>query len=139
MPCKILPNIYGFIDKSVFEVILSTCNKTEIPPNPSKNAENKIFIESIFIWIFEINEIPFVISKIPVKNGVIKFVGICNKLNDGITIFDNIPNTLLVFNIEIITENNTTKPPIKSIVEVAFFMLVAITSPKLENVTVFDF
>ena len=118
--------------------MLSTCNKTEIPPNPSKNAANSIFIVIAFICIPEIREIPLVISSIPVKKGEIKLVGICNKLNAGISIFENIPKILLVFNIEIITENRTTKPPIKRIVEGAFFMLIAIISPKLENVTVLD-
>ena len=74
--------------------MLSTCNKTEIPPNPSKNAANSIFIVIAFICIPEIREIPLVISSIPVKKGEIKLVGICNKLNAGISIFENIPKIL---------------------------------------------
>ena len=38
--------LYGLIDKSLLEVILSTCNKTEIPPKPSKNAVINILMES---------------------------------------------------------------------------------------------
>ena len=36
------------MDKPAFEVILKTCNITEIPPNPSKKALRIILVESNF-------------------------------------------------------------------------------------------
>lgn len=138
-PCKILAKIYGLIDKSVFDTILKTWRKTEIPPSPSKNAERIMLIEICFIWIVDIKAIPFVISKIPVRSGDTKEVGIVISLNAGEIIKVNAFNRRLALNIDIITENITTKPPIIIIVEVAFEMLAPITSPKLENETFLDF
>ena len=40
----------------------------------------------------------------------------------------------LIFKIDITTENNTTKPPIIRIVEIADWMLVPSISPKFETV-----
>ena len=69
------------IDKSVLETILQTCNKIEIPPNPSKKLVKIILIEISLIAMLEIKEIPLVISKKPVKRGVIKLVLILNGCN----------------------------------------------------------
>ena len=63
--------MYGFIDKSDFETILKTCNKTDNPPKPSKKLVAIILIDIYFIFTSEIKLIPFVISKMPVKNEVI--------------------------------------------------------------------
>ena len=58
---------------SEVEVILKTWSKTDIPPNPSKNAHIVIFILIAFIGMFEIIDTPFVSStipdNIPVANG----------------------------------------------------------------------
>lgn len=57
-------------------------------------------------------------------------------LKIGQNIFtDNASNPEL-FKIDIITENITTNPPIITIVWMAFIILLAKTSPKLENVKV---
>ncbi len=46
-------------------------------------------------------------------------------------------NTPELFKIDIITENNITKPPIIITVLIALIILVDKTSPKLEKVTIF--
>ena len=46
--------MYGFIDKSVFEVMLNTCKNTEIPPKPSRNAVITRLIERFLLLIDEI-------------------------------------------------------------------------------------
>ena len=45
IPCNSFPYIYGLMDKSLLEVILRTCNKTEIPPKPRKKAVSKMLTE----------------------------------------------------------------------------------------------
>lgn len=127
--------MYGLIDKSVFEVILRTCKSTEIPPKPSKNDAKIILIDIALIFILEINEMPFVISSMPVSKGVVKSEGICKNEKHGIKKVDNIFARWLTLNIDIITENITTNPPIIKIVDVADVMLSAIAPPRLENVT----
>ena len=92
--------------------MLRTCRKTDKPPMPSKNDARIILIETAFIWILEIKEIPFVISIIPVSRGAINSVGIFKNLKHGIQKIFNIFIKWLALNIEIITENITTNPPI---------------------------
>lgn len=132
MPCNVLPIMYGLIDKSLWEVILIICNKTEIPPKPSINEVRIILIEMAFICIQEILEIPFVISKKPINIGFTNEFGICKKLKNGVEKFVKNGNIWLSSKIEIITENNTTNPPIIKSVDVAFDILAAIIVPKLE-------
>ena len=72
------------MDKSLLEVMLSTCNKTETPPNPSKNAVIMILIESFLQAILEIVLMPLVISKKPVKIGPIKEVSMCIQSKNGL-------------------------------------------------------
>ena len=98
-PLKILPIIYGFIDKSVFEIILHTCRRTDIPPKLKKKAVMISFI-LIDIYVSEvISFIPEVVSSIPrkmySKNLLLK------KIID--IIFDSC-------SIEIINENNRINP-----------------------------
>ena len=128
--------MYGLIDKSVLEVILSTCKSTEIPPKPSKNAVNIMFIESFLQATSEILFIPFVISKMPQRRGLIKEVSICRMLNSGEIQVERIFIIPLDFKIEITLENITTNPPINKIVEILLVILSANTSPKLEKETV---
>ena len=119
-PCIHLPMKYFFIDKSVSEMILKTCSKTEIPPNPSKNADKIIFCDTLFIFIKAIKLTPFVSSKIPQSKGFANFVSkprIFKKGESRSPICSKICN---LSKIEIKTENITTNPPIRSIVEVAF-------------------
>ena len=68
-PCMHLPMKYFFIDKSVCEIILKTCSKTEIPPKPSKNADKIIFCDTLFIFTKAVKLTPFVSSKIPQSSG----------------------------------------------------------------------
>ena len=98
-PLKILPIIYGFIDKSVFEIILNTCRRTDIPPKLKKNVVMVSFI-LIDMYVSEvISFIPAVVSSIPrkmySKNLLLK------KIID--IIFDSC-------SIEIINENNRINP-----------------------------
>lgn len=124
------------MDKSVFEVILSTCKRIEIPPKPNKNAVKIILRENFLQVILEIILIPLVISKNPLKRGEMKLVSILKKLNKGEKVIVAIFNKPLAFTIEMILEKITTNPPIKSIVEMLLVMLSANTSPKLEKETV---
>ena len=72
IPWNNLPKIYGFIDISDFEVILSTCNIIDIPPKPSKKAHTITFMPRFLPAITETAETPFVNSKIPVNIGTTK-------------------------------------------------------------------
>ena len=114
-------------------MILSTCNKTEIPPKPSKKAVINILIESFLQAILEILLIPFVISKNPVNNGSIKEGEICIELNNGVAIISIIRVIPLDFRIEIIEEKITTNPPITKIDFILLTILSDKISPKLEK------
>ena len=84
--------------------------------------------------------IPLVISKKPVKRGLINDELIFSSLNIGASIVVNIFNIPLDFKIEIILANITINPPISSIVEILDVILLANTSPKFEKETFcFDF
>ena len=82
--CSNFPKIYGLIDKSVFEIVLQTCSKTEMPPNPRRKEAIIILIESFFSGILQTIFKPLVSSKIPAIKPVEKLSGICNKLNIGV-------------------------------------------------------
>ena len=105
---------------------------------PSKNAVRIILIDIALICMFETKAIPFVISKIPVINGEANGVGICSNLKQGDTNNVKILSNLLALNIEIITENKTTNPPIIIIVEVALKIEFDNISPKFEKAIFFD-
>lgn len=121
------------MDKSLLEVILSTCNKTEIPPKPSKNEVINILIESFLQAILEILLIPLVISKNPVNSGSIKEGETCIKLKNGLAMISIICVIPLDFKIEIIEEKMTTNPPISKIDFMLLIILSDKISPKLEK------
>ena len=121
------------MDKSLLEVILSTCNKTEIPPKPSKNEVINILIESFLQAILEILLIPLVISKNPVNSGSIKEGETCIKLKNGVAMISIICVIPLDFKIEIIEEKMTTNPPITKIDFILLTILSDKISPKLEK------
>ena len=115
--------------------MLKTWRKIEIPPKPNKKAVNIILIESFLQAIEAIKFIPLVISKNPVNKPEIKAVSICKKLKIGLNIKLTIFKIPLDFNIEIMLENITTKPPINKIVEILLVILLEITSPRFEKDT----
>ena len=133
IPCNSFPKIYGLMDKSLLEVILSTCNKTEIPPNPSKKAVINMLIEIFLQAILEIVLIPFVISKKPVNRGSIKEGEICIKLKNGVAMISIICVMPLDFKIEIIEEKMTTNPPMTKMDFILLTILSDKISPKLEK------
>ena len=51
--------------KSDLEIILQTCNSTEIPPKPNKKEVANILLSRLKPEIVEISFIPEVISSIP--------------------------------------------------------------------------
>ena len=136
-PCNNLPYIYGFIDKSVFETMLNTCKNIDNPPKPSKRDVSMILIDSSFMDIDAINDIPFVISKRPFINGAIKKVGILMSLKIGENINVKRFNNLLDLSIEIITENNTTNPPIIIILDIEEETELDRTSPIFDTFILF--
>lgn len=125
------------MDKSLLEVMLSTCNKTEMPPNPSKNAVIMILIESFLQAILEIVLMPLVISKKPVKIGPIKEVSICIQWKNGLNSISTICVIPLEFKIEIIEEKMTTNPPMTKMDFMLLIILSDKISPKLEKVARF--
>ncbi len=127
--------MYGFIDKSDLEIILKTCNNTDNPPRPSKKLVKIIINEIFFNFIEVIKLIPFVISKTPVTNEVIIWVGILNLVHIGVEIKFNILINLLEFKIEIITEKSITNPPIIKTVFIDDFMLLESISPRFAKDT----
>jgi len=125
------------MDKSVFEVILRTCSKIEIPPKPRRKAVKIILIDIFLHAILEILLIPFVISNIPVNKGWVKSVSICINSKIGLIKLEHAIKIPLDFKIDIILENITTKPPINKTVEILLEILSAKTSPRLEKDTAF--
>ena len=104
--------MYGLIDISELEVILRTCNITDIPPKPSKNAHIIILILIAFIGILDIIETPFVSSTMPESRPFAKEGGMFNKVNIGDRILDKKSKTPVLLSIEIITLKSITNPPI---------------------------
>lgn len=64
-------------------------------------------------------ETPFVSSIIPVINPLEKLLGMPKIARKGLIVFDNINKSLLFCKMDIITENKTIKPPIRTIVLIA--------------------
>lgn len=114
-----MPNIYFFIDKSDFDTILKTCNSTEIPPKPSKKAHKIMLIEIFFVDTAVTSDRPFVSSIMPENIGFAKDKSILSNFSIGYKVADSISSALLVFKIDITTENITTNPPIIIIVLLA--------------------
>ena len=136
MPCNSLPMAYVFIESPALLIILKTCNKTDIPPQPSKKAVKIKLIENFLLEMLEIEFIPLVISKNPLINGEAKTESILKTDNIGERTVEKADNIPLDFNIDITLEKITTKPPINKIVEMLFVILSDNTLPKLEKVTV---
>ena len=91
-------------------------------------------MDNFFSGMLHIILSPFVNSKIPEIKPEENFSGICKKWKMGFKQLVKMSINWLVCNIEIITENKTTKPPIIRIVEIADWMLVPSISPKFETV-----
>lgn len=126
--------MYFLIDKSDLAVILSTWSITEIPPNPSKNAHKIIFIEMFLQATLQTSDIPFVSSIIPEIIELAKEISTLKILRIGCNRSESACNILLLFKIEIITENITTNPPIIIIVLLESIIAFESISPKFENV-----
>ena len=138
MACSSLPMVYVFIESPDLLMILKTCSSTENPPKPNKKLADIILIESDFICTFETRFTPFVNSIIPDNIGFINLSGkwIMRAIGDSIAV--NPSKIPLWFNIDMITENITTKPPIIKIVEIAFVMLFPSISPREEKEMALD-
>ena len=85
----------------------------------------------------EIIFIPFVISKMPVKNPCMKLVSIFRKESKGFSKIVMLFNMPLALRIDRILENMTINPPIKRIVEMLLVILSARISPRLEKEALF--
>lgn len=118
---------------SEVEVILNTWSNTDIPPNPSKNAQIIIFIDMALIGIWEIIETPFVSSTIPESNPIAKEDGIWTRESMGAMIADRIFKIPVLLSIDIITLKSTTNPPIITTVLIDDIMLFWKILPKLES------
>ena len=103
------------------------------PPIPSKKDVRIIFVDMALMGTEAIKDIPVVISRIPVINGAMKEEGtlIILKLGEIINVIKF--KSLLDLNIEIITENNTTNPPIDIILEIDEDMDFDRNSPKFDK------
>ena len=123
--------IYGFIEISDVEVMLKTWSKIEIPPKPSKKADIIIFKEIALNGILAITDTPFVSSIIPAKSPLANEEGMFKVFSKGESTNSNKSNIPELFRIEIITLNNTTKPPIIRIVFIELMMLAPRIAPKL--------
>ena len=119
--------------------MLNTCNSTDNPPKPNKNAQIIILIEIFFIEMSVTKLIPFVNSIIPVIIPDINEVGILRKLNIGVKTMQKKSNILEEDKIEIRTLKSITKPPIITIVLILFDIHVDKISPKFLKFTVLFF
>ena len=117
--------------------MLRTCKATEIPPNPSKNAQIIILVEMFLLAISAISQTPFVSSISPVIIPFRYLLEILKTLDSGEIRLTNKFNIPLLFNIEITTEKSTTNPPIRNIVLIEFIMELARISPKFDK-DIFD-
>jgi len=105
----------------------------DIPPKPSKNAQNIILIDIFLIGIFAIIDTPFVSSIIPDKTPVVKLLGMLKRLNIGSSISDNTIRIPVFLRIDIITLKSITNPPIITIVETEDMILFCKILPKELN------
>ena len=132
MPCNSLPMAYVFIESPALLTMLKTCNSTEIPPNPNKKLAETIFTDIAFMCVCATKLTPFVSSIIPDRMGFISSVGKPIAQSTGESKADMLLKIPLWFNIDITTENITTKPPIIKMVDIEFVMLFPNTSPSDE-------
>ncbi len=105
----------------------------DIPPKPSKNAQNIILIDIFLIGIFAIIDTPFVSSIIPDKIPLIKLLGIFKALHTGSNIWENTIKKPVFLSIDIITLKSITNPPIITIVETEDIILFCKILPKELN------
>lgn len=113
--------------------MLNTWRSTDMPPNPSKNAQIISFTDIAFIGIWDITETPFVSSTIPESIPLAKEDGIWNRDRIGVIIADNIFIIPVLFSIDIITLKSTTNPPIITTVLIEDIILACKILPKLES------
>ena len=123
-----MPIIYGFIDRLFFDAILKICKNIEKPANPSKNADIIICVDILLVCNNETEFTPLVSSNIPVITLFPSSVGTWKQDKE----FAIKSIIFKLFNIEMIIENNTIKPPIKRIVEIALEILLLKIVPKSE-------
>ena len=126
--------MYFFIDKSDFDVMLKTWSNTDIPPNPSKNAQMMILKERALLVTELTSNTPLVSSIIPEMIGFAKDKSIFKSFNGMYNKYENISKILLFPKIEIITEKITTNPPIIIIVLLDSSIALESMLPKLLNV-----
>ena len=69
--------MYFFIDKSDFDVMLKTWSNTDIPPNPSKNAQMMILEERALLVTELTSNTPLVSSIIPEINLYLRALMVC--------------------------------------------------------------
>ena len=103
------------------------------PQNQKKKDVRIIFVDIALMGTETIKDIPVVISRIPVINGAMKEEGTFIILKLGEIINVKKFKSLLDLNIEIITENNTTNPPIDIILEIDEDMDFDRNSPKFDK------
>ena len=126
--------MYFFIDKSDFDVMLKTWSNTDIPPNPSKNAQMMILEERALLVTELTSNTPLVSSIIPEMIGFANDKSIFKSFNGMYNKYENISKILLFPKIEIITEKITTNPPIIIIVLLDSSIALESMLPKLLNV-----
>lgn len=127
------------MERSVLEIMLKTWSNTEIPPKPSKKAHSTIFIEIFFVAIDVIRDTPFVSSIIPDIIGLANDIGTLSNFKIGYKMYDITSNILLLFNMDITTENITTNPPIIIIVLLDSSIAAERIAPKSFKVQVWEF
>lgn len=113
--------------------MLKTCNKIDIPPNPSKNAQTITFIDIAFILIVDTMETPFVSSTIPESIPFANCAGIWNIESTGESVLDSASKVPVLFKIDIITLKSITNPPIITIVLTEFIILFCKIPPRELN------
>lgn len=116
--------------------MLKTCNNTEIPPKPSKNAHKIILHESDLFAVELTRETPLVNSIIPEINGFAKEVLMCKNLRGTYNGYENTSRILLFSKMDSITENMTTNPPIMIIVLLDSNIAFARIAPRLLKVQI---
>lgn len=111
--------------------MLATCSMTEIPPKPSKKEQTITLTPKNLKGTKLVKFKPLVNSIIPLISGMINFLSIFKKLNNGENV--NIINLFSgeLFKIDMITLNNVINPPIRTIVFIEFVIEFAKISPRL--------
>ena len=100
--------MYFFIDKSDFDVMLKTWSNTDIPPNPSKNAQMMILKERALLVTELTSNTPLVSSIIPEMIGFAKDKSIFKSFNGMYNKYENISKILKleIFSVDLIKIQN---------------------------------